>query len=65
MKTFKFIAALCGVAAFVCSCEKEDSKTNDEGKEPVPVKDYLIHELEFIKIEDCAFSAGEIIAVAA
>lgn len=29
MKTFKFIAALCGVAAFVCSCEKEDSKTND------------------------------------
>ena len=34
MKTFKFIAALCGVAAFVCSCEKEDSKT----KEPVPVK---------------------------
>lgn len=26
MKTFKFIAALCGVAAFVCSCEKEDSK---------------------------------------
>ena len=38
MKTFKFIAALCGVAVFVCSCEKEDSKTNDEGKEPVPVK---------------------------
>lgn len=38
MKTFKFIAALCGVAAFVCSCEKENSKTNDEGKEPVPVK---------------------------
>lgn len=38
MKTFKFIAALCGVAAFVCSCEKQDSKTNDEGKEPVPVK---------------------------
>lgn len=38
MKTFKFITALCGVAAFVCSCEKEDSKTNDEGKEPVPVK---------------------------
>ena len=38
MKTFKFIAALCGVAALVCSCEKEDSKTNDEGKEPVPVK---------------------------
>lgn len=38
MKTFKFIAVLCGVAAFVCSCEKEDSKTNDEGKEPVPVK---------------------------
>lgn len=38
MKTFKFIAALCGVAAFVCSCEKEDSKKNDEGKEPVPVK---------------------------
>lgn len=28
MKTLKFIAALCGVAAFVCSCEKEDSKTN-------------------------------------
>lgn len=28
MKTFKFIAALCGVAAFLCSCEKEDSKTN-------------------------------------
>lgn len=28
MKTFKFIAALCGVAALVCSCEKEDSKTN-------------------------------------
>lgn len=28
MKTFKFIAALCGVAAFVYSCEKEDSKTN-------------------------------------
>lgn len=30
MKTFKFIAELCGVAALVCSCEKEDSKTNDE-----------------------------------
>lgn len=28
MKTFKFIAALCGVAALLCSCEKEDSKTN-------------------------------------
>lgn len=28
MKTLKFIAALCGVAALVCSCEKEDSKTN-------------------------------------
>ncbi len=27
MKPTKFIAALCGVAAFVCSCEKEDSKT--------------------------------------
>ena len=38
MKPTKFIAALCGVAAFVCSCEKENSKTNDEGKEPVPVK---------------------------
>lgn len=29
MKTFKFIAALCGLAAFACSCEKEDSKTNN------------------------------------
>ncbi len=29
MKPTKFFAALCGVAAFVCSCEKEDSKTND------------------------------------
>ena len=29
MKTFKFITALCGVAALVCSCEKEDSKTNN------------------------------------
>lgn len=29
MKTFKFITALCGVAAFVCSCEKEDPKTNN------------------------------------
>lgn len=28
MKPTKVIAALCGVAAFVCSCEKEDSKTN-------------------------------------
>lgn len=28
MKPIKFIAALCGVAALVCSCEKEDSKTN-------------------------------------
>ena len=28
MKTFKFITALCGVAALVCSCEKEDSRTN-------------------------------------
>lgn len=28
MKPTKFIAALCGVAVFVCSCEKEDSKTN-------------------------------------
>lgn len=28
MKPTKFIAALCGVAAFVFSCEKEDSKTN-------------------------------------
>lgn len=38
MKPTKFIAALCGVAAVLCSCEKENSKTNDEGKEPVPVK---------------------------
>ena len=30
MKLTKFIAALCGVVAFVCSCEKEDSKTNDD-----------------------------------
>ena len=30
MKPTKFIAALCGVVAFVCSCEKEDSKTNDD-----------------------------------
>ena len=30
MKPTKFIAALCGVAAFVYSCEKEDSKTNDD-----------------------------------
>lgn len=29
MKTFKFITALCGIAAFVCSCEEEDSKTNN------------------------------------
>lgn len=29
MKTFKFITALCGVTAFVCSCEKEDPKTNN------------------------------------
>lgn len=28
MKPTKFIAALCGVAALACSCEKEDSKTN-------------------------------------
>lgn len=35
MKTFKFIAALCGVAALVCSCEKEDSKTNKGGKHHV------------------------------
>ena len=30
MKPTKFIAALCGVVAFVCSCEKEDSKTNND-----------------------------------
>lgn len=28
MKPTKFIAALCGVAAVLCSCEKENSKTN-------------------------------------
>ncbi len=28
MKPTKFIAALCGMAAFLCSCEKEDSQTN-------------------------------------
>lgn len=28
MKPTKFIAALCGMAAFLCCCEKEDSKTN-------------------------------------
>ena len=38
MKTFKFIAALCGVAAFVCGCEKEETKTEEVEKEPVPVK---------------------------
>lgn len=38
MKPTKFIAALCGLAALACGCEKENSKTNDEGKEPVPVK---------------------------
>ena len=46
MKPVKFIAALCGVAAFVCSCEKEDSKTNDEGKESVLVTpDGLEHQV--------------------
>ena len=30
MKPTKFITALCGVVVFVCSCEKEDSKTNDD-----------------------------------
>ena len=29
MKPTKFIAALCGVAAFLCCCEKENSKTNE------------------------------------
>ncbi len=29
MKPTKFIAALCGMAAFLCCCEKEDSKTNN------------------------------------
>ena len=28
-------------------------------------KDYLVHELEFVEVKDCALSAGEIIAVAA
>ena len=35
MKTFKFIAAICGVAALACGCEKEETKTEEVAKEPV------------------------------
>lgn len=30
MKTFKFITALCGLAALACGCEKEETKKETE-----------------------------------
>lgn len=38
MKPTKFIAALCGLAALACGCEKEETKTEEEVKETVKVE---------------------------
>lgn len=51
MQTFRFIAALCGVAALALSCEKEETKT-EEVKEPVKVQTVTLDKSSLNLIEE-------------
>lgn len=52
MKTFKFIAAVCGVAALACGCEKEETKTEEEVKEPVKVETVTLDKSSLNLVEE-------------
>lgn len=53
MKTFKFIAALCGVAALACGCEKEETKKEtEEVKEPVKVETVTLDKSSLNLVEE-------------
>lgn len=52
MKTFKFIAALCGVAALACGCEKEETKTEEVEKEPVKVESVTLDKSSLNLVEE-------------
>lgn len=52
MKTFKFIAALCGVAALACGCEKEETKTEEEVKEPIKVETVTLDKSSLNLVEE-------------
>lgn len=52
MKTFKFIAAVCGVAALACGCEKEETKTEEVVKEPVKVETVTLDKSSLNLVEE-------------
>lgn len=53
MKTFRFIAALCGVAALALSCEKEETKKEtEEVKEPVKVETVTLDKSSLNLVEE-------------
>lgn len=53
MKTFKFIAALCGLAALACGCEKEETKKEtEEVKEPVKVETVTLDKSSLNLVEE-------------
>lgn len=52
MKTFKFIAAICGVAALACGCEKEETKTEEVAKEPVKVETVTLDKSSLNLVEE-------------
>lgn len=52
MKTFKFIAALCGLAALACCCEKEETKTEEVVKEPVKVETVTLDKSSLNLVEE-------------
>lgn len=55
MKTFKFIAALCGLAALACGCEKEETKTEEVEeveKEPVKVETVTLDKSSLNLVEE-------------
>ena len=52
MKTFKFIAALCGLAALSCGCEKEETKTEEVEKEPVKVETVTLDKSSLNLVEE-------------
>lgn len=52
MKTFKFIAAVCGLAALACGCEKEETKTEEEVKEPVKVETVTLDKSSLNLVEE-------------
>ena len=68
MKTFKFIAALCGVAALSLSCEKEETKTEEVEKETVKVETVTLDKSSLNLVEEqeallvATFSPAEAVA---